>query len=72
VEDELDELLVARLAEELDERLGCERLAQLDRSQAILGEAIVEVIPDCNQQAASARGKAKCQSELADAYCPVR
>lgn len=47
VEDEADELLVLVLAEVLDEALALERLAELDRRQAVLSEAVVKVARDC-------------------------
>lgn len=42
VQDELDELLVGFLADPADEAVGLERLAELVRRQAVLGEAKVE------------------------------
>lgn len=42
VQDEVDELLVLVLADPLDEAVGRQRLAQLVRRQAVLGEAEVE------------------------------
>jgi hypothetical protein len=42
VQDKIDQLLVLVLADPLDEAVGGQRLAQLVRGQAVLGEAVVE------------------------------
>lgn len=47
VEDELYHLLVVLLTEVPDEGLGRELLTELVGRQAVLGEAVVEVIDDC-------------------------
>lgn len=53
VQDELDHLLVSLFADMLDEAGGSELLAKLVRSQAILSEAVVEVVDDYGWQSAS-------------------
>lgn len=47
MEEELDELLVLILAEELDKGLRLEGLSELDGSESVLGEAVVEILGDC-------------------------
>lgn len=49
VKDERYELLVLLLAQEADERLGLERLAKLDRGEAVLSKAEVKVARDCHR-----------------------
>lgn len=50
MQDEVGESFVALLANELDEGLGRQLIAQLVCRQAILGKGIVKVVGDCESK----------------------
>jgi hypothetical protein len=51
MKDKLDHSLVLFLADELDERLGWERLSALERGETVLGKAVVKVAEDLGDHA---------------------
>lgn len=57
MEDKLDKLLVLLLAEPADEALARELLAETEGSQAVLGEAEVKVVGDCERAGGSVQAR---------------